>query len=125
MPGTVLHVRPGLIVGPYDDSDRFAYWVRRVAHGGELLAPGRPERRVRVIDARDLAEWIVRMAEDRTPGLFNATGAEDGFTFGRMLDLCRTVSGSDARFKWMNEAYLLARGVQPWRLVAALDTRRG
>ena len=114
MPGRVLHVRPGLIVGPYDYSDRFTYWVRRVADGGELLAPGRPERRVRVIDARDLAEWIVRMAEDRTPGVFNATGAEDGLTFGRMLDVCRTVSGSDARFRWMDEAYLLDRGVQPW-----------
>jgi len=114
MPGRVLHVRPGLIVGPYDYSDRFTYWVRRVADGGDVLAPGRPDRRVRVIDARDLAEWIVRMAEDGTPGVFNATGAEDGLTFGRMLDVCRTVSGSDARFRWMDEAYLLDRGVQPW-----------
>ena len=114
MPGRVLHVRPGLIVGPYDYSDRFTYWVRRVAGGGDLLAPGLPERRVRVIDARDLAEWIVRMAEDQTPGVFNATGAEDGLTFGRMLDVCRTVSGSDARFRWMNDADLLDRGVQPW-----------
>jgi len=114
MPGRVLHVRPGLIVGPYDYSDRFTYWVRRVAGGGDLLAPGRPERRVRVIDARDLAEWIVRMAEDQAPGAFNATGAEDGLTLGRMLDVCRTVSGSDARFRWMNDADLLNRGVQPW-----------
>jgi 2'-hydroxyisoflavone reductase len=114
IPGKVLHVRPGLIVGPYDYSDRFTYWVRRVAAGGDLVAPGRPERRVRVIDARDLAEWIVRMAEDQTPGVFNATGAEDGLTFGRMLDVCRTVSGSDARFRWMNDADLLNRGVQPW-----------
>ena len=101
MPGRVLNVRPGLIVGPDDYSDRFTYWVRRVADGGDVLAPGRPDRRVRMIDARDLAEWIVRMAEDRTAGVFNATGAEDGLTFGRMLDVCRTVSGSEARFRWV------------------------
>ena len=114
MPGRVLHVRPGLIVGPYDYSDRFTYWVRRVAAGGVVLAPGRPNRRVRVIDARDLAEWIVRMAEDRTAGVYNATGAEDGLTCGRMLDVCRAVSGSDAQFRWTDEAYLLERRVEPW-----------
>jgi 2'-hydroxyisoflavone reductase len=114
MPGKVLNVRPGLIVGAYDYSDRFTYWVRRVSEGGEVLAPGKPERRVRVIDARDLAEWIVRAAEARTAGVFNATGAEDGLTFGRMLDVCKTISGSDARFTWVDESYLLDNGVQPW-----------
>jgi 2'-hydroxyisoflavone reductase len=114
MPGRVLNVRPGLIVGPDDYSDRFTYWVRRVAQGGDVLAPGRPERRVRMIDARDLAEWLVHMAEGRTPGVFNATGAEDGLTFGGMLEVCRTVSGSDARFTWVGETYLLENGVQPW-----------
>ena len=114
LPGRVFNVRPGLIVGAYDCSERFTYWVRRVAEGGSVLAPGRPTRRVRVIDARDLAEWIVRMAETRTPGIFNATGAEDGLTFGAMLDVCRTVSGSDARFTWLEEHALLESGVQPW-----------
>ena len=114
MPGRVLNVRPGLIVGPDDYTDRFTYWVRRVDEGGALLAPGRPERRLRIIDARDLAEWMVRMAEVRTTGIFNATGAEDGLTFGRMLDVCRIASGSDARFAWVDETDLLKRGVQPW-----------
>jgi 2'-hydroxyisoflavone reductase len=114
MPGKVLNVRPGLIVGADDYTDRFTYWVRRVAHGGDVLAPGRPERRVRVIDARDLAEWLVRMAEARTAGVFNATGAEDGLTFGDMLGVCRTVSGKGARFTWVGEQYLLDNGVQPW-----------
>jgi len=114
MPGRVLNVRPGLIVGRDDYTDRFTYWVRRVDEGGDVLAPGRPDRRVRVIDARDLAEWIVRMAESRTTGIFNATGAEDGLTFGRMLEVCRSVSGSDARFTWVDETDLLDRGVQPW-----------
>src|SRR5688572_6875836 len=114
MPGKVLNVRPGLIVGAYDYSDRFTYWVRRVSQGGDILAPGKPQRRVRVIDARDLAEWIVRAAEARTVGVFNAAGADDGLTFGRMLDVCKTVSGSDARFIWLDESYLLENGVQPW-----------
>ncbi len=114
MPGRVLSVRPGLIVGPDDYTDRLTYWVRRVGEGGEVLAPGRPDRRVRVIDACDLAEWMVRMAETQTTGILNATGAEDGLTFGRMLETCRAVSGSDARFTWIHETDLLDRGVQPW-----------
>ena len=114
MPGRVLNVRPGLIVGANDYSDRFTYWVRRVAEGGDVLAPGRPERRVRVIDAGDLAEWIVRMAESRSTGVFNATGAEDGLSMSRMLDTCRSVSQSDAHMVWVDDQFLLDRNVTPW-----------
>jgi 2'-hydroxyisoflavone reductase len=114
MPGRVLNVRPGLIVGAYDYSDRFTYWVRRVAEGGDVLAPGPPGRRVRVIDARDLAAWIVRMAESGRAGVYNASGAEDGLSMGGMLETCRMVSGSDARFVWMDEKHLLEQGVEPW-----------
>lgn len=114
MPGRVLNVRPGLIVGPYDQSDRFTYWVHRVARGGEVLAPGRPGRRVRVIDARDLAEWIIRMAEKRQSGIYNATGAEDGLTMERLLEECRTISGSEAAFIWASEKFLLEQRVEPW-----------
>src|SRR4029077_3949805 len=70
LPGRVAHVRPGLIVGPHDPTDRFTYWPRRVARGGAVLAPGRPERPVQFIDARDLAEWCVRLAEARRTGTF-------------------------------------------------------
>lgn len=114
MPGRVLSVRAGLIVGAHDYSDRFTYWVRRVAQGGEVLAPGRPGRRVRVIDARDLAEWVIRMAEGRRPGVYNATGAEDGLTMGRLLEECRKASRSDATFVWAGEKFLLEQGVRPW-----------
>ncbi len=114
MPGRVLNVRPGLIVGPHDYMDRFTYWVKRVARGGDVLAPGRPQRRVRVIDARDLAEWIVRMAEKAEGGVFNASGAEDGLTMEGMLEVSRTVSGSDARFVWVPDRMLLEHGVEPW-----------
>lgn len=81
---------------------------------GEVLAPGRPSRRVRVIDARDLAEWIIRMAEKRQSGIYNATGAEDGLTMEHLLKECRTVSGSDATFTWASEKFLLEQGVEAW-----------
>ena len=114
MPGRVLNVRAGLLVGSYDYSDRFTYWVHRVAQGGEVLAPGQPGRRVRVIDARDLAEWIIRMTEMRQTGIYNATGAEDGLTMGRLLEECRTVSGSAATFIWASEKFLLDQKVTAW-----------
>jgi len=114
MPGRVLNVRAGLLVGAHDYSDRFPYWVHRVAQGGEVLAPGLPGRRVRVIDARDLAEWIIRMTEMRQTGIYNATGAEDGLTMGRLLEECRTVSGSAATFIWASEKFLLDQKVGAW-----------
>src|SRR5439155_12391517 len=109
-----LVVRPGLIVGPHDPTDRFTWWVRRVARGGEVLAPGRPEAPAQVIDARDLAAWTIRMAERGAGGTFNATGPARRLTLGELLDACRAATGSDARFSWVDEAFLLERGVQPW-----------
>ena len=82
MPGRVLNIRPGLIVGPHDQSDRFTYWVQRVARGGEVLAPGNPDAPVQVIDVRDLAEWTIRMVEQGQTGVFNATGPAEHLTMG-------------------------------------------
>lgn len=113
MPGRSLVIRPGVIVGPHEYSDRLTYWVHRVAQGGEVLAPGRPERGVRFIDARDLAEWNIRMAETNGTGIFNASGA-DGLTMGQVLDECKTVSRSDASFVWASEEFLLEHGVGTW-----------
>lgn len=114
LPNRTLVIRPGLIVGPHDYSDRFTYWPVRVAAGGEVLAPGRPARHVRVIDVRDLAEWNVRMTEERRTGIFNASGA-DGLTMGQLLDACRATSGSsDASFTWVDEEFLLAQEVGTW-----------
>jgi 2'-hydroxyisoflavone reductase len=113
MPGRVLVLRPGLIVGPFDSTDRFTYWVRRVAEGGDVLAPGRPSRTVRAIDARDLAAFCVRQIEAHGTGVFNAAGA-DGVTMEGLLETCRRVSGSSARFVWAGEAFLTAQGVEPW-----------
>ena len=114
MPGRSLVVRPGMIVGPHDYTDRFPYWRRRVAEGGEVLAPGDPEQPVQLIDARDLAGWMLRMAEEGRTGVYNATGPDYRLTTRGMLEGIRAATGSDARFVWASERFLLDAGVEPW-----------
>ncbi|QBD76199.1 SDR family oxidoreductase [Ktedonosporobacter rubrisoli] len=114
MPGRVLAIRPGLIVGPHDYSDRFNYWVQRVARGGEVLAPGRPDRPIQLIDVRDLAEWTIRMIEAGHAGVYNATGLDAPLTMQQFLETCKSVSGATATFTWVDEAFLLEKGVVPW-----------
>ena len=114
MPGKVLIIRPGLIVGPFDPTDRFTYWPHRVAQGGKVLAPGRPERPVQFIDARDLAEWIIRMVEAKKTGIYNANGPEQVLTMGGLLETCKTVSKSTAHFEWLSDKFLVAVGLKPW-----------
>jgi 2'-hydroxyisoflavone reductase len=114
LPGRVLTVRAGLIVGPYDSSGRFSYWVERVARGGEVLAPAPRERPVQFVDARDLSEWILRMIDARRAGVFNAAGPDYVLTMEGFLEACREASDTDARFTWVGEQFLLDRGVQPW-----------
>ena len=114
LPSRVVHVRPGLIVGPHDPTDRFTYWPRRIARGGEVLAPGRPHRPVQIIDVRDLAEWCVRLAEQRCTGVFNAVGPASTMTMLQVLEHCRAVAKSDARFVWIADEKLVSDGVEPW-----------
>jgi 2'-hydroxyisoflavone reductase len=114
MPGRVMAVRAGLIVGPHDPTVRFSYWTARAARGGEVLAPGDPERPVQFIDARDLAAWVLVSAEARRAGVFNASGPDYRLTFGRFLEVCGEVGGAAARFTWVDEKFLLDRGVEPW-----------
>ena len=113
-PGDALIVRPGLIVGPHDPTDRFTYWPRRVARGGEVLAPGEPGQRVELVDARDLAAWIVRMVEERQTGIYNAVGPDYTLTMDKMLQQCRAAAGSDAELVWVPDEFLLERGVDEW-----------
>src|SRR5262245_47706615 len=96
-PGRSLLVRAGLIVGPHDPTDRFTYWVTRAADGGDVLVPGTPEDQVQFIDVRDLAEWIVRSADARLEGTFNAVGFEPPMTMGELLAACVQVGGREAR----------------------------
>jgi 2'-hydroxyisoflavone reductase len=112
LPDAHASIRAGLIVGPHDPSGRFTYWPLRVAAGGDVLAPGPPERKVQFVDVRDLGEWMVHVAEERMPGAFNAVRPAE--PFGGLLEICRDVSGSDARFVWMDESFLLDREVGQW-----------
>ena len=114
MPGRVLNIRPGLIVGPDDYTDRFTYWVVRTAGGGEVLAPARPECPVQFIDVRDLAEWIVRMLERKATGVYNANGLPGVTTMASLLESCNETSGDKASFTWVSEEFLLAEPVWAW-----------
>ena len=112
--GRALSVRAGLIVGPYDPSGRFTYWPVRVARGGEVLAPAPPSRQVQFVDARDLAEWILRMIDARRAGVFNAAGPDYELTMEGFLGACRDACETEASFTWIDEQFLLDNGVQSW-----------
>ncbi len=108
------NIRPGLIAGPMDGTDRFTYWPVRVSRGGEVLAPGTPETPTQVIDVRDLAEFIVLAAEKGYGGTYNATSPAGELTMGELLDTCRRVSGADATFTWADHEFLTEHGVAAW-----------
>jgi nucleoside-diphosphate-sugar epimerase len=113
-PNKALIIRPGLIVGPGDESDRFTYWPVRVDRGGEVMAPGTPKDGVQFIDARDLAEWTIRMVEQGTVGIFNATGPDYKLTMGKMLDDIKTAIKSNAQFTWVDADFLASQKVRAW-----------
>ena len=110
----VLNSRSGLIVGPWDPTNRFTYWPVRIARGGEVVAPSGPDYRVQFIHARDQAEWILDCAERGVAGTFNCTGPEPALTLGRLFDACRLVARSDATFTWVPDEFLLQEKVGPW-----------
>ncbi len=114
LPGRAQAVRAGLILGPHDYDLRFPWWLQRVARGGEVLAPGDPATPVQFIDVRDLAGWLVRSAEERIAGTYNATGPGEPLTMAALLDTIRAVVGGDARFTWVADEILLAAKVGPY-----------
>jgi 2'-hydroxyisoflavone reductase len=109
-------IRPGLIVGPGDQTDRFTYWPLRIARGGEIAAPGTGTDPVQIIDARDLAEWTIRMVEEGTTGVFNGVGPRARMTMAEQLYGIRAaLSGDlDLRFSWIPAEFLQSQGVRPW-----------
>ena len=113
-PGRATVVRPGLIVGPGDRTDRFTYWPVRLDEGGEVLAPGNSEHAVQVIDQRDLTEWIVRLAETGTTGDFNAVGPAERLSMASMLDQVGSVASNLYELTWVPEPFLEAQGLSPW-----------
>jgi len=118
-PGRTTIVRPGLIVGPGDPTDRFTYWAVRIEEGGEVLAPGNPAHAMQVIDQRDLTEWIVRLAEDGTMGDFNATGPTARMSVAEMLYGIRAVTTRDVRFTWVPEPFLDTQQLKIWSDIPA------
>src|SRR5947208_4527574 len=113
-PGKTLIIRPGLIVGPRDETDRFTYWPVRIDRGGEVLAPGKPNDPVQFIDARDLAEWTIRMAENRETGIYNATGPAKPLEIGQMLNEIKDALHSSTTFTWLPAGFLQQQKVEAW-----------
>lgn len=113
-PGRVAHVRPGLIVGPNDPTDRFTYWPARIARGGDVLAPGDGTDEAQCIDVRDLAAFLLRCAEDGVVGTYNAVGFEGRVSFAELLHGAKCALRHDVTFTWVPAAFLAAQQVGPW-----------
>lgn len=134
-PNHALIVRPGLVVGPHDYTDRFTYWARRIGRAGrglgkEVLAPGKPDSRVQFIDGRDLARWVVEATERGVTGTFNATGPAEPLNMGRLLTTTRRTLNPDAELVWMEDDFLLSHGLEagalmPWHPVEAMPGWEG
>jgi 2'-hydroxyisoflavone reductase len=111
MPGRVAVVRPGYIVGPDDDTGRFAYWPARAARGGEMAVPGTPSDPIQIIDVRDLGAWLVKLVEDGTVGVFNAVGGEKPHEWGKVIDACVKAGGRKATPIYLSNAFLQTQQV--------------
>jgi 2'-hydroxyisoflavone reductase len=114
MPGRVLNVRAGQLIGPNDYTDRIPYWIHRIAAGGQVLAPGNPNRPVQMIDNIDLSNWILKLMENHFAGTFNATGPDYSLTMKEFLEACKRATGSAAEVIWTSEEFLLNHKVAPW-----------
>ncbi|MCP4547805.1 MAG: epimerase [bacterium] len=124
LPGRTLVVRPGLIVGPYDPTDRFTYWPLRIYAGGDILAPADPAAPTQVIDVRDLSIWILKLVAERATGIFNATGPETMSTMGGLLAACPQSDDNPATLKWVEESFLIDSKVQPFSELPCWVPRR-
>ncbi len=113
-PGRTTVFRPGLIIGPGDQTDRFTYWPVRIHRGGEVLAPGDGSDPVQIIDVRDLCEWMIRMAEDGHTGAFNVVGPATPRPMIELLYGIRAVTAAETTFTWVDTDFLLEQGVRPY-----------
>ena len=113
VPGRVTHIRPGLIVGPLDKTDRYTYWPTRMDRGGEVLAPGKPSDLTQYIDVRDLARFMVRCVEQNLTGEYNAVGMP--MPWGDFLKGCRRAINPDADLTWVPAEFLAEKSIEPWK----------
>jgi nucleoside-diphosphate-sugar epimerase len=109
-----LLARAGLILGPYEGPGRLPWWLNRIAHGGDVLAPGPAERPRQFVDARDLADWMLRCARDRTSGAFNAISELGHLNMAALLESCLAVTGAAANLVWVDPEFVLAQQIEPW-----------
>lgn len=114
MPGRTTSVRPTLIVGPGDPTDRFTYWPVRIDAGGEVLAPGPQDAATQFIDSRDLAAFCIKLLEDGHAGTYNVAGPRGTLSFAELLYGCRAATSADVRFTWVDQAFLEEQKVGPW-----------
>ena len=105
-------VRPGLIVGPHDVSDRFAYWVRRIDEGGDVIAPEGPDYPTQFIDVRDLADFVLLLISNRIRGTFNADGPV--VRLGTLLETIQANSDVDSKVVYVPGDVLTENDIQPW-----------
>jgi len=113
-PNRCIVVRPGLIVGPGDSSDRFTYWPVRIHRGGEVMAPGNPTDPVQFIDCRDLGEWYIRLVEDKAVGVYNGSGPASRMSIAEMLYGMRATTGDPVSFTWVPSGFLKEHEVEEW-----------
>jgi 2'-hydroxyisoflavone reductase len=112
--GASLLARPGIILGPYEGPGRLPWWLRRIAKGGDVIAPGPEGQKIQYIDARDLAEWMVMAAEKSLTGAYNTISPSGFATTSELLETCRTVTGSTANLIWMGPEFLAEQGIEQW-----------
>jgi 2'-hydroxyisoflavone reductase len=119
-PARTTLIRPGLIVGPDDNTDRFTWWPARAARGGAMLAPGTPRDRIQVIDVRDLARFMIEAIERGTGGTFNLVSPPGRFTMGQLLDASVAAARRLAKptvaptVTWVPAGFLAAQKIEPW-----------
>jgi len=113
-PDKAIVVRPGLIVGPGDYSDRFSYWPIRIFRGGEVMAPGNPNDPVQFIDCRDLGEWYIRLVENKAIDTYNGVGPRSPMSIAGMLYGIRAAVDNEISFTWVDAGFLEKHEVQPW-----------
>lgn len=125
MPGRTCNIRPGLIVGPGDTTDRFTWWPVRIDRGGEVMAPGDPDGHVQFLDVRDLADWMLHCVERSVVGVFNATGFHGRVSMQDLLCACKCATSRDVTLTWVSEEFLAEHEVGPWMTMPLWIPRAG
>lgn len=125
MPGRVSNIRPGLIVGPLDRSDRFTWWPVRIDRGGEVLAPGDPDGHSQFVDVRDLADWMLHCLEQDVTGVYNAVGFAGRTSMQDVLGACKCATSKEVTLTWASEEFLLENRVRPYSQMPLWIPREG